>query len=433
MGMTLTEKILALHGDKDKVVPGEELHVGVDRVLLDEQTFYQVVKQAEKENRKAPPNNHQKIAVAMDQFIPASNEMDPEVRGTVREYSRLWHIYNLYKLGLGGLENNIFPDGGLVRPGDLILTANPERRAFGAIGALVYPSTVKEIVAALWEGKIKVRVPQTLRLNFNGALKRWVGGKDLAFAATQCLDPETIKDKAVEFGGDAIKELDVPERLALGAAAAGLYGAQLLVEPDEKTRIFARARSDRFFRGCRNEDEARFADTFEMDCNKINALVAFPYQEKKTKAANAVKKRKIDQIIIGGDGNGRIEDLRKAAALLREYQVKNRVRLILIPGSQQAYLHAMEEGLIQIFVRSGAHVGPPSQAYADQCHTQGISRGEVCLSTSARIYSQEETGPGKEIIYCNPQVAAASAVLGIISDPFEMMRTTKRMSTGIVR
>jgi len=432
MGMTLVEKIIAHHAGLDHLDPGQKVEVKVDRFLLRDHDFYKIVKAAIDQGLDKPPNNHQKIAVAIDQFI-SGKDHDPGRISLIREYSNRWYIYNLYELGKGGIENNIFPDGGLVRPGDLIVTGDGSLRCLGALGALVFPLDTEAILRALFDGMITVEVPETIRVEFKGAVKRWVGGKDLAFKAMNILEQENICGKAIEFCGEGIKGLDIPERLAFCSSAINMEVDHLLVEPDEKTRIFARARSDRFFRGCRNEDEACFKRVVECECANLDPLVVYPFRNKKICKVLSVDKQRVDQVIIGGDGNGRIEDLRKAAALLREYRAKKRVRIIVIPGSQQVLLHAMEEGLIQIFVRAGAHIGPPSHRYTDQCHFQGISKGEVCLSTSGRFYSADEIGEDKEIIYCNPEVAAVSAVLGFISDPYEMLRTVKRMPTGIIK
>lgn len=425
MGMTLVQRLIATRGGYEQIEPGQRASVEVDRFLLGEADFYHILKRTGFQEA-ARPKGAARVVVALEQFVGALEGELSEAPSLIRRFSKCWEILHLYELGRGGIETIIYSDGGMVRPGDFVVGGESQLSAFGAFGALALALDEDSLFEALQEGKVSFEVPETIKVVFRGSLNRWVGGKDLAIFAHGMLGSERVKGKALEFGGEAVMELDMPERLALTTFASNLGARCLMIEADEKTRIFTRARSDKAFKVGRADDGAEYADIIEVDASRMEPQVFIPSRPEKALGVSKVDDLKIDQVVIGTGGNGRIEDLRRAAGLLREYLVRKDVRLILVPGSQQIYLHAMEEGLIQIFLRAGAHLGLPSMRYTEQCHRQGIEAEEQCLTTSGILY------PDPGILYCNPAVAAASAVMGSVKDPYEMMRTIKRKPTGLI-
>jgi 3-isopropylmalate/(R)-2-methylmalate dehydratase large subunit len=430
MGMTLVEKLMARCAGEKRVKPGDEVTLEADRFLLGESDFYDLVVATRKQGMDKPARAD-RMAVALDQYMGDPDEARMERMQVVREYTRKWNIRPYYELGRGGIEPVLYPDGGLARPGDLVVTRNSELLSCGALGALALRIGRDEMFAAAHTGKIRVEVPNTVRLVFKGTPDPWLRGKDLGLYAYGLLRDRELQGKTVEFTGELLLQMDVAERLALASFARNLGARNMLIEPDEKTCVFTRARSDQHFDAVENDRNALFSEIIELNVSGLKPQAASPFQEDPVFPASKSRDLRIRQVILGTGGNGRMEDLRTAAALLREYRVKGNVRIVVIPGSQQVYLHAMEEGLMQIFVRSGALVGPPSSRFADQCHRMGLAPGERCISTSARFYEATEIPDGAEIIYANPAVAVASAVLGCLAEPFEMMRTVKRKPTGL--
>ncbi len=432
MGMTLTEKILAAHAGLDEVVPGQEISVKVDRIFLEEESFSRVLEDPACSREGAVPSGPERIVVAIDQSVGSCDPGRGDRVRRIRKVAGEWRIHPLYDLGRGGFENVIFPDGGLVRPGDLLVIGNGQRVGFGALGALAFRLEGEALVEAVCKGRITLKVPGTVRLVFRGKLNAWVGGKDLALEAFGLMGRSGAAGKVLEFSGEGVKNLEVAERLALAAFASNLEAVHILIEPDEKTRVFSSARCDRPFHFRTSDRDAGLDDILEIDAATIEPRLGIPFQPERVLSVSKARNMDISQVIIGTGGNGRIEDFRTAAMLLREYRIRRYIRLIVIPGSQQVYLHAMEEGLMQIFLRNGAHIGPPSSRYTDQCHLSGLAPDERCLTTSGKLYPVGDGGAGGEILYCNPAIAAASAVMGRVADPFEMMRIMKRKPTGII-
>jgi 3-isopropylmalate/(R)-2-methylmalate dehydratase large subunit len=431
MGMTLLEKILCLHSDRDSVEPGDEVVVEVDRFLLGERQFHDVAVRAGKRGvaaLRAPG----RVVAALDQVVAFPGDERLDRVATVKSYARKWNIHRLFGLGEGGMEYVLFTDGGFVRPGSVVVTGDRSLIACGALGALVIALDGEALVEAVMESRVTVKVPQTVRLTYRGRPGHWVGGKDFGIRAMAELKPEQVVGRALELGGDAVAALDMHERLAFAAFAVNTGASQVYMEPDEKTSAFARARSDRFFTARQNDPDARVADVVEASVNTMSPLVYIPSRPERIFKAAKVSDVKIDQVILGTACHGRIESLRSAAGLLREHPLRKGMDVILIPGSQQILLHGMEEGLIQIFLHNHAHIGPPSQQYSDLCHCAGLSGEGRCLSTTDRIYGPGEIVKGREVYYCNPAVAASSAVMGHITEPFEMIRTVKRQPTGLM-
>ncbi len=436
MGMTIAEKIIALRAGLDSVEPGQRVTVEVDRFLLSEPDLFGVLSLARSMGRTELTKESARVVAALDPYIGMSADGSgarAEAMCRIRLDWRSWGIGKLYDFENGGFGSLIFCDGGHVVPGSVVAVCRERYRSFGAVGALPVVLDVHSILEAMDSGKAAIDVPETVRVVVNGSLPHWSGGKDIALHAIGVLRQEMVRGRAVEFSGDAIKGLDLHQRLALTAFASNLCAQHVIVEPDHKTDVFIRARTDRYSQGIRCDEDAQYHEIIEIDASSIEPQVMIPPKDGvRVLKVSKTRDLKVHQVVIGTGGNGRIEDLRTAAALLREYQVSNRVKLVLVPGSQHVYMHAMEEGLIQIFLRSGAHVTPPSEHYSNQCHLMGIIEGERCLSTSGRIFREDGKAGSREILYCNPAVAAASAVLGYTVEPFSMIRAVKRMSTGLM-
>lgn len=432
MGMTLIEKLVCKHAEIDAVAPGDQVSLRVNRYLFGEKGFFDLIQRAARARSKRP-RTAGAIIVGIDQMVGIFDEARLERLEKIQEVARKWRIQRLYEWGEGGIETVLFIDGGLIRPGDLVAGGSAHMGAFGCLGALALHTDGKALFKAVMKGRYPLEVPETVRLVFHGAPGHWVNGKDFAIQALGIIEPGRLAGKAVEITGEAVRELDMPDRLALAAFAVHLGGCTILVEVDEKTEAFARARSDRYFKTLKSDPDASFAEEIDIDVDGLEPQIYLPSREERVIKVSRAENLKVDHVVIGTGGNGRIEDLRIAAGLLREHQINRNVHLVLIPGSQQVYLHAMEEGLIQLLMHTGTHIGLPSNIYSDLCHINAIvSEDCLCLSTAERIYGPQEIRAGQEVIYCNPAVAAASAVMGRVSAPFEMMRVVKRAPTGLI-
>ena len=430
MGMTLAEKIMAAHGGGGRAEPGLEVELSADRILLGERTVHRLLEEVRRSGREgAGGEGASRVVALLDQFLgPLDGDRKTSFR-ELRTFARRLGFLHLYGMGRGGIEAVLYADGGMGVPGALLVADDPVSGLLGALGALVVVPTKAGLMGAVRTGGVSVQVPETFRVILRGKPGPWVGGKDLAIELYSLLGPRGASGRCLEITGEAVDHLPVHQRLALAAFAVNTGARHVLFEPDEKTITFARARSDTPFRPVHGDPDAFVADVVELDVGSMEPRVALGPRPEEVRPVPKARDLRLDQVVIGGNGNGRIEDLRAAAALLREYRVNPNVRLVLVPGSQQVLLHAMEEGLVQVFLKNGAHLAPPSSYYFDLCHRSGLGPGERCLTTAARIYPEEE---GVEILYANPEVAAASAVMGHVADPFEMFRAVKRKSTGLM-
>ncbi|MFH2002009.1 MAG: aconitase family protein, partial [Planctomycetota bacterium] len=405
MGLTLTEKIISRHlGDKH-VEPGQRVSIPVDRCLLGERCFYEVIRLSE-QSGSVRPNFPETLVAALDQMAGACHRGRLEYIRLIREYARRWEVERLYEWGEGGIEIVTFADGGHVRPGDVVVSGESMNRSLGALGALVLAIDTAGLYQAVIDGRVEMVVPHTVRLVFRGTPNPWVGGMDYAIHIAGLLGMEYLQGKALEIGGEAIAALDMSERMAMAAFVTNLGAHNLIIEADEKTEAFVRARCDRNFLIPYRDVDAAYDEIIEIDVNNMGPQVFIPSRPERVVRVTKCHNMEIDKVIIGTGGSGRIEDIRLATALLREHLIHHEVGIVLIPGSQQAYLHAIEEGLIQILMQSGIHIGLPSGQYSDLCHLHGMAGDRMrCLSTSGYIYPPEAIAGDNEIVYCNPAVA----------------------------
>jgi 3-isopropylmalate/(R)-2-methylmalate dehydratase large subunit len=315
---------------------------------------------------------------------------------------------------------------------------------FGALGSLALVPDRDSLSSAVLEGRLNVCVPETVRVHLNGSLQRWVGGRDLGLHLLAVLDPAAVKGKSLELVGEGVKSLDLSGRLSLAASAAEFEPACIFTEVDERTLVFMRSRSDREFGAVTSDPDAVCAEEVELDCSNLTPRVQL--SPTLITSLNRAKETPVDHVIIGGCAGGRLEDIRAAAHFLRDYMVSADVSLVVIPGSQQILLHAMEEGLIQIIIRAGGQIGVPSCLYSCNAHAAASSSGGGFLTTGpcpACTHGDKgqaasggegggESSPAGPF-GCNPSIAAVAAIMGMIQAPLDLARKMRRQATGMTR
>jgi 3-isopropylmalate/(R)-2-methylmalate dehydratase large subunit len=432
MVMTLAEKAISARSGRESVTAGETVLVEVDRVFCYGSGLDGVLTSV-----AGRPERPGRVVVARDQFsggaeTGAPSGARPMPDATLRALLREWDVANFYDAGQGGIASAFLPDTGLVGPGDLVAGMDRHALAFGALGSLVIVPDSAGLNRAILDGKMEVRVPETVRVRLDGRLQRWVGGRDLGLHLLASLDRDVVKGRSLELSGEAVGSLDMSDRLSLAASVIEMEPACVFVEVDNKTHVFVRSRSDREHPTPSSDPDADCAATLEMDLGDLPPQVRLGPGPGGIVSLDRAKDTPVDNVIIGGCNCGRIEDIRAAAHFFRDYMVSADVSLVVIPGSQQIFLHAMEEGLIQIIIRAGGQIGVSSCLYSCSAHTAAAASGGRWLSTGtcpACEHDEAEGGP----ISCNPSLAAVAAIMGRIQAPLDLARKMRRQATGMTR
>jgi len=418
MGMTITEKILAAHAGKNAVEPGELIEANVDLVLGNDITAPIAIKEFRDLGIKKVFDN-EKIALIPDHFTPNKDIKSAEQVKVLREFAREQNIRHFYDVGRVGVEHALLPEMGLVRPGIVIIGADSHTCTYGALGAFSTGSGSTDMAAAMATGKAWFKIPESMKFIFKGNLNRYVTGKDLILHTIGDIGVDGALYRAMEFAGEAISALTVEERLSMANMAIEAGGKNGIFAVDETALEYVKARSDRPFTVYASDADAKYAEIREYDAAKIEPIVAFPHLPSNVKPAREAGV-KIDQVFIGSCTNGRIEDLRVAAQVLKGRKAHRDVRLIVIPATQAVYQQAMKEGLLDIFLEAEGAVSAPTCGPCLGGHMGILAEGERCLATSNRNFVGRMGHPKSEVYLANPAVAAASAVLGKICHPDEL-------------
>ncbi|MHB1132365.1 MAG: 3-isopropylmalate dehydratase large subunit [Chloroflexota bacterium] len=420
MPQTITEKILAAHAGRDAVKPGEIITVKVDLVLVNDITGLI----ADREFRKMGVDkvfDPTKIAIVLDHFVPAKDMASAEQSRISRRFAQEFGIVNFWDVGRAGIEHALLPEQGLVAPGELIIGADSHTVTYGGIGAFSTGVGGTDAAAAMALGETWLRVPETIKFVFHGKLGRWVTGKDLVLYTIGQIGVEGARYKAMEFVGEAISDLSVEGRLTMCNMAIEAGGKSGIVPPDEKTLAYVTPRVKREFKVYQSDPDARYEQVYEWDMSGMEPQVSLPHLPSNAVAVSQVGEIKIDQSVIGSCTNGRIEDLRMAAEILRGKQVHPDVRLIVIPATQDIYKQAMHEGLFDVFVDAGGAVSAPTCGPCLGGYMGILAAGERAISTTNRNFVGRMGDRSSEVYLAGPAVAAASAVAGRIVGPEEVL------------
>jgi len=413
--LNLAEKILAAHCDREEVTPGEFISVRVDLILANDITAPIAIKEFQRIGLEKV-FDPKKIVMVADHFVPNKDITSAEQTKLMRDFC-LEQDVPCFDVGQMGIEHVLLPEQGMVLPGEVVIGADSHTCTYGALGAFATGMGSTDIAAAMATGDIWVKVPPTIKLVYQGSLRKWVGGKDLILYTIGQIGVDGALYAAIECSGGAITGLSMDGRFTMAnmaieaGAKAGIFGV------DEKTLAYVGARAKRPYTVYEPDDNAEYARVIEWDVSELEPQVACPHSPANSKPVSQVSGIEIDQVVIGSCTNGRLDDLRLAAGILKGKKVAPKVRCIVIPGSPQVYLDALKEGLIEIFIRAGAAVSTPTCGPCLGGHMGVLAEGERCVSTTNRNFVGRMGSPKSEVYLANPAVAAASAVTGRITRP----------------
>jgi 3-isopropylmalate/(R)-2-methylmalate dehydratase large subunit len=422
MGMTLAEKILAAHAGLEEVTPGQLIRVPVDLVLANDITAPIAIREFERIGIGKVFDRSRVVLVA-DHFVPNKDIKSAEQCKVMRDFARAQRLTHYYDVGTMGIEHVLLPEQGLVLPGDLVIGADSHTCTYGALGAFATGMGSTDIAAAMASGQTWLRVPQTIKCVYHGQLLPWVGGKDLILHTIGHIGVDGALYAAIEFSGEAVDALSVAGRFTMANMAIEAGAKAGLFHVDEKTRAYVRSRARREYTAYTSDPDTEYAQVIEMDASQIEPQVAFPHLPENTRPLSRVNHVAIDQVVIGSCTNGRLEDLQVAARVLAGRQVHRDVRCIIIPGTQAVYLEAVRQGLVEAFVEAGAVVSTPTCGPCLGGYMGVLAAGERAIATTNRNFQGRMGHPESEVYLAGPAVAAASAVLGHIGGPQEVLKS----------
>ena len=417
--MTLAEKILAAHTDKKELSAGDFINVRVDLILANDITAPIAIKEFRRIG-VTKVFDPKKIVLVPDHFVPNKDIASAEQVKFMREFAREHEIL-YFEVGQMGIEHVLLPEQGLVLPGDVAIGADSHTCTYGALGAFATGMGSTDIAAAMATGDIWMKVPPTIKFVYHGSLGKWVGGKDLILYTIGQIGVDGALYSAMEFGGEAIEELSIDGRFTMANMAIEAGAKAGIFRVDNKTQLYVKSRARRPYLVYEPDDDSEYSQVMEYDVSNIEPQVALPHSPANVRPVSQAGDVEIDQVVIGSCTNGRLEDLRIAARILKGKKVHPGVRCIIIPGTQQVYLDALLEELMSVFIKAGAAVSTPTCGPCLGGHMGVLADGERCVSTTNRNFVGRMGSPKSEVYLSNPAVAAASAVTGKIASPEEIL------------
>lgn len=419
MGMTITEKILAGHAGVEKVIPGEIINTRVDVALGNDITAPIAIEEFRKAGGKKV-FDHDKVILVPDHFTPNKDIASAKQCQILRNFAKEQNLTHYFDQGDVGVEHALLPEKGLVLPGDVVIGADSHTCTYGALGAFATGVGSTDLAYAMMTGEAWFRVPETMKFIYTGKLPPWVDGKDLILFTIGDIGVEGARYKAMEFIGEAIAELSMAGRFTMANMAIEAGAKNGIFIPDEKTKVYVEERKTRKYAFYTSDLDAEYAEVKEYDISLLEPQVAFPHLPSNVRGISTVGSIPIDQVVIGSCTNGRIEDLRVAAQVLKGRKKAPFVRLIIIPATPAIYRQALEEGLFQIFLDSKGVISPPTCGPCLGGHMGILAKGERAVATTNRNFVGRMGDPESEVFLAGPAVAAASAVLGRIGGPHEL-------------
>ena len=413
--MTLVEKILAAHTDREKVSPGQFINVRVDMVLANDITAPIAIREFGRIG-VGDVFDPEKIVLVPDHFTPNKDIASAEQAKLVRQFARRQGV-NYFEVGEMGIEHVLLPEKGLVLPGDVVIGADSHTCTYGALGAFATGMGSTDVAVAMAIGAIWMKVPPTIKVIDNGESHEWVSGKDLILYTIGDIGVDGALYSAMEFNGEAIDNLSMDGRFTMANMAIEAGAKAGVFYADGKTLEYIKSRAKRTYTIYEPGEDAEYIKTIKYDVSLLEPQVAFPHSPANTRPVSKVGDIKIDQAVIGSCTNGRLEDLQIAARVIKGRKIHPDVRCIIIPGSQKVYLDALKEDLIEIFIEAGAVVSTPTCGPCLGGHMGILAAGERCISTTNRNFVGRMGSTESEVYLSNPAVAAASAVAGRIVSP----------------
>ena len=417
MGMTMTQKILAAHAGLDKVVAGQLIEADLDLVLGNDITSPVAIKEMEKMNLNKVFNKD-KIALVPDHFVPNKDIKSAEHCKCVREFALKNEITNYFEVGKMGIEHALLPEQGLTVAGDVIIGADSHTCTYGALGAFSTGVGSTDMAAGMATGKAWFKVPSAIKFNIVGKPSKWVSGKDVILHIIGKIGVDGALYKSMEFTGEGIKNLSMDDRFTIANMAIEAGAKNGIFPVDELTIEYLKEHSKREYKVYEADSDAEYDEEITIDLSTLKPTIAFPHLPENTKTIDEISENiKIDQVVIGSCTNGRIDDLRIAAEVLKGNKVSAGMRLIVIPATQNIYLQAMDEGLLKIFIEAGGIVSTPTCGPCLGGYMGVLAENERCVSTTNRNFVGRMGHVSSEIYLASPAVAAMSAIKGYISAP----------------
>ncbi len=419
MGMTITEKILADHAGKKSVEPGELITVKVDIALGNDVTAPIAIRKFKEAGAKKVFDLN-KVVLVPDHFTPNKDILSAMQAKILREFAREQEITHYFEQGEVGIEHVLLPEQGIVLPGDLIIGADSHTCTYGALGAFSTGVGSTDLAATWITGEIWLRVPETIKFVYHGKRNKWVSGKDLILYTIGKIGVDGALYKAMEFRGPVIEQLPMSDRFSMTNMAVEAGAKNGIIPPDEITLDFIKKRAKRSYKLYYSDSDAKYSEVIDIDVSAIEPQVALPHLPENTKNVSEVSNIEIDQVFIGSCTNGRLEDLRIAAKILKGKKKKKYLRLIVIPATPTIYRQALKEGIIETLTEAGAVIGPPTCGPCLGGHMGVLAKGERAISTTNRNFVGRMGHPESEVYLASPAVAAASAITGRITHPDEV-------------
>ena len=418
--MTMTQKILASHAGLEYVEAGQLITAKLDLVLGNDVTTPVAIKAFDSmENKKVFDKS--KIAIVPDHFAPNKDIKSAEHCKLIRAFAREKNIENYFEIGEMGIEHVLLPEKGLVVSGDIVIGADSHTCTYGALGAFSTGVGSTDMAVGMSTGKAWFKVPEAIKFVLTGKPSKWVSGKDVILHIIGKIGVDGALYKSMEFVGDGLEHLSMDDRFTIANMAIEAGAKNGIFPVDELTKAYVKERSNREIKVFEADEDAVYSEVIHVDLSTLKPTVAFPHLPENTKTIDEVEDINVDQVVIGSCTNGRISDLRIAASILKGKKVKKGVRLLIFPGTQNIYLQAMEEGLIKTFIEAGGAVSTPTCGPCLGGHMGILAEGEKAISTTNRNFVGRMGHPNSEVYLSSPAVAAASAIVGKIVSPEEVL------------
>jgi 3-isopropylmalate/(R)-2-methylmalate dehydratase large subunit len=415
--MTLTEQILAAHADKADVAPGDIISIDLDLVMANELSAAVAITEFRKIKGATAVWDPDKIALCPSHFTPNKDIATATLSTMMRDFAKEQHVKHYFEVGRGGIEHVVLPENGMVGPGMTIIGGDSHTTTYGGLGAFATGVGSTDIAAAFATGEMWVRVPPTIKVVYEGGLRPYVSGKDLILATVGRLGVDGAIYAAIEFTGPVIKLLPISGRFTMANMSIEAGAKNGIFPVDATAEAYCAAVGKKDYTIYYADKNAEYQSTVTIDCSAIEPQVALPWLPENTKNASDLNDIKIQQAVIGTCTNGRIEDMRQAAEVLKGRSVHPDVRCIVIPGSQKVYKQCIIEGLTEIFIDAGCVVSTPTCGPCVGGHMGVLSAGERCISTTNRNFKGRMGHVQSEVYLTGPYVAAASAIAGYIANP----------------
>jgi len=422
MGMTITEKILARHAGLEQVTPGQIIEVDVDLLMINDVSGPLAV-QAFKSTGRDRVFDPSRLVIVLDHYVPNKDVAAAEQAAFLTNFAKEMEIKYFYKLGQSGIEHVLLPDEGLIMPGDLVIGADSHTVTYGALSAFATGMGSTDVASIMITGKTWLKVPKTIEIEYKGQPGRWVSGKDLILRTIAELGVEGALYCAMEFKGVSIRYLGQASRFTMANMAVEAGAKNGIFLPDGILSDYVKERTQTANRRIiydESDRDATYERHVEINIEGMEPQVALPPLPSNVKPVSELKNIRIDQVFIGSCTNGRIEDLRIAAKILKGKKIHKDVRMIIIPATQAIFRNALSEGLLELFLDAGGVIGPPTCGPCLGGHMGVLAPREKCISTTNRNFIGRMGHKESEVYLSNPAVAAASAILGRIGSPEEV-------------